>query len=500
MKKLKFFSTLLTCFIIIILTNAQNQNSIRLNAMIEQGMKDWKIPGLSAIVVKDGEVVFQKSYGVRDKEANLPVDNNTLFAMASTTKAIVAMSLGMLVDQGKIKWTDKVRDHLPAFKLSDVYVSADARVKDLLTHNLGIENADLLWVLDSMSTAQTVERFSLANKVYPLRGGYTYQNIMFVIAGQLIEAVSGHHWTDFVSQNIFKRLEMTRTRAKSTDIISAGNYTYPYFNDSEDGIVRMNHTFSDQIGSAGMIWSCTNDIGNYLRFLVNNGVYKGDTLLRPATFGYLFKPQSMLPDEGAYPTNALTKPKWNTYGLGWFQQDYKGTKLDFHTGSLSGLVAIAGLVRDHNMAVYVFANLDHAELRHAIMYKAIDLFVFGDDSRDWHAETFKLYEEIQQKELDTLKKRKDGRVMNTKPSLNINQYAGIYKNQMLGKLTVSVKNEKLNLNFNDYRSYDAEHWHFDTFITSKNQRSRSESLFNFILDQSGKAESVEIFGKKFPRE
>ncbi|MGB4958241.1 MAG: serine hydrolase [Saprospiraceae bacterium] len=499
MHKLKIFSTLLAFFMLISLTNAQNQNNIRLNAMIEQGMKDWKIPGLSTIVVKDGEIVFQKSYGVKDAEANLPVDNNTLFAMASTTKAIVAISIGMLVDQGKIKWNDKVRDHLPSFKLSDVYVSDDARVKDLLTHNLGIENADLLWILDSLSSAETVERFALANKVYPLRGGYTYQNIMYVIAGQLIEAVSGQHWSDFVTQHILKPLEMNRTRAKSIDILTAGNYTYPYYHDTEDGMVRMNHTFSDQIGAAGMIWSCTNDIGNYLKFLVNNGVYKGDTLLRPATFNYLFKPQAMLPEDGAYPTNALTKPKWNTYGLGWFQQDYKGTKLDFHTGSLSGLVAIAGLVRDHNMAVYVFSNLDHAELRHAIMYKAVDLFVFGDDSRDWHAEVFRLYSGFYKKDQDALKKRKDERAINTMPSLKLTQYTGTFKNEMLGKLTVSITNDKLHLNFNDYQKYDTEHWHYDTFITLKNKRSRSASLFNFNLGQSGKVESVMIFGKKFTK-
>ncbi len=140
--------------------------------MIVQGMKDWKVPGLATIVVKDGEVVFQETYGVKNLESKEPVDENTLFNMASTTKAIVAIAMGMLVDDGKLDWDDKVTDYVPYFKLSDSYSTADARVKDLLTHNLGIGNADALWMLDSLSTKETIQRFQFAEKTYPLRGGF----------------------------------------------------------------------------------------------------------------------------------------------------------------------------------------------------------------------------------------------------------------------------------------------------------------------------------------
>src|SRR5210317_373714 len=133
----------------------------RLDKMIQIGMEQWHIPGMAAVVVKDGEVAFQKTYGIRSVASDEPVDENSLFNMGSTTKAIIAMSVGILVDQGKLNWDDKVREHLPTFELSESYVSADARVKDLLTHNLGIANADLLWFLDSLSTEETISRFSL---------------------------------------------------------------------------------------------------------------------------------------------------------------------------------------------------------------------------------------------------------------------------------------------------------------------------------------------------
>jgi len=477
----------------------QKANNKKLDAMIVQGMKDWKIPGLATIVIKDGEVVFNNTYGVKNLETKEAVDGNTLFNMASTTKAVVAIAMGMLVDDGKLNWDDKVVDHVPYFKLSDANITADARVKDLLTHNLGIANADALWMLDSLTTRETISRFQFAQKTYPLRGGFTYQNIMYAVAGEVIAAASGKPWNEFVKERIFNPLGMTRTQALAKDIFKVGNYVTPYSNDPEDGLVQVDYGFSDQIGPAGMICSTANDISKYLTFLVNDGVYKSDTLVKPKTFKYLFEPHSFLGSSGTYPTNVLTKPNWNTYGLGWFQQDYKGHKLGFHTGSLFGLVAIAGIMHDKNTAVYVFANLDHAELRHAILYKAIDLYAFNDDSRDWHTEVFNLYEGLRKKKLETSKKKLAERVKDTKPSLPLEAYKGNYTNDMLGTGKISVRSNRLEVNFNDFISYDLEHWHFNTFQTNKDPRFLEKLMMHFELDTEGKINQFEVMGEVFTK-
>lgn len=466
-----------------------------LDQMILAGMEDWQVPGLAALVVKDGEVVFKKTYGIKSILTNEPVNENTLFGMASTTKAIIAISIGMLVDQGKLNWEDKVIQYLPSFKLSDPYVTADARVIDLLTHNLGIGNADFLWIFDSLSTSQTVKRFQHAERVYPLRGGFVYQNIMYAIAGQLIESVSGQHWTTFVEDNIFSPLNMNRSQTKSINILTAGNYTTPHVNAVDDGVIKIDYNFSDQIGAAGGIWSSINDISNYLSFLISDGVFEGDTLLQPATFEYLFKPHSILSNP-YYPIAVLTNHNWNTYGLGWFQQDYRGKKLDFHTGSGPGLVAIAGVMHDHNTAVYVFANLNQAELRHAIMYKALDLFVFNDDTRDWNKEVFDLYSSFKEKESKNLFERDSCRVLGTRPTLPIEKFAGIYENKMLGTISVEVVEEQLLININNYKSYKCIHWHYNTFLT-KYPKDGWELMINFTLNQSGRVNSLEFWGEKF---
>jgi CubicO group peptidase (beta-lactamase class C family) len=475
----------------------QNSLDNKLDAMIVKGMSDWKIPGLAAIVVKDGSVVFQKTYGVKNLETKDPIDENTLFNMASTTKAVVAIAMGMLVDEGKLNWDDKVVDHLPYFKLSDPYSTADARIKDLFTHNLGLGNADALWTLDSVSTRETIRRFQFAKKTYPLRGSFTYQNIMYAVAGEVIAAVSGKPWNEFIKERIFDPLGMDRTQALAKDIFKVGNYVTPYFDDPEDGVVEVDYGFSDQIGPAGMICSTPHDISNYLTFLVNDGIYKSDTLVKPKTFKYLFEPQSFLGSAGIYPTNTLTKPNWNTYALGWFQQDYKGHKLDFHTGSLFGLVAIAGIMHDKNTAVYVFANLDHAELRHAILYKAIDLFAFNDDSEDWHNKILNLYQSLKKEHLDTQKKKAEERVKNSKTSLPLAAYTGTYKNPMLGSAKVMIQNNLMQINFNDFITYEVEHWHYDTFITNKDPRFREKMIIRFELDTDGKIDQLDFMDEVF---
>lgn len=498
MKKLTLLTLLSTLLSFPIFSQYNSQNK-KLDAMIVKGMADWKIPGLAAVVVKDGEVVFQKTYGVKDMDSKQPVDKNTLFTMASTTKALIAISIGMLVDQGKLKWDDKVRTHLPAFELSDPYITADARVQDLLTHNLGIGNADLLWIVDSTSTEFVLDKFKLAKTAYPLRGGFNYQNIMYVIAGELIEAVSGDHWTTFVEENVFAPLEMTRSQTQSKGILEAGNYATPHFDDLQDGLVKVPYTFSDHIGAAGMMWSSIADISNYLQFLDNGGIYKGDTLLQSATFNYLFQPQTLIPSNQFYPTQQLTKPNWRSYGLAWFQHDYRGEKLDFHTGSIPGLIAIAGIIHEKNTAVYVFSNLDHAELRHAILYKVMDLYAFNDADRDWHEEVFDLYSGFRQATIDGLKKQTDSRIMDTKPSVPLADFEGKYTHEMLGSVTVKKITDGLEFNFNDYRISPASHWHYNTFMTDKHPKWRGRLLINFNMDASGKVNGLDAFGETFTK-
>lgn len=490
----------LLLFTATVISYSQNQKKTKiLDQMIQQGMTDWKIPGLATVVVKDGQVVFKKTYGVKSLESKEPVNSETLFAMASTTKAMVAMALGILVDEGKLDWDDKVVDHLPDFRLSDDYIASDARVKDLLTHNLGIANADVLWVLDSVSTATTLKRFKHTKKVYPLRGGFIYQNIMYATAGEVIEAVSGIPWNTFVETRLFKPLGMDRSQAEAMNILKVGNYVTPHYDFDEKGVQVVNRNYSDQIGAAGMMWSSIDDIEKYLKFILNKGVQNQDTILKPKTFETLFQPQTLIPENQFYPTTKLTRPNWLSYGLGWFQHDYRGEKMDFHTGSLQGLIAIAGVMHDQNTAVYVFGNMDHAELRHAILYQAMDLFAFNDDTTNWHPKIFNLYENVKKEVEKRREKQIEARFDNTQPSLALEAYVGNFHHPLCGALRITVENEILKLDFNNFDHMEATHWHYDTFMTRPNMRWTSPSKMTFHINGEAKVEGLEFIGYTFTK-
>ena len=469
-----------------------------LDDFILEGKEMWKIPGISVVVVKNDSTLYKKTFGKKNFFDDELVDSETIFSMASTTKAFISMSLGILVDRDSISWDDRVVDVLPSFKLSDPYITKDARIKDLLTHNLGIGNEDRLWTTDSTSVEEMLLKFSKSPRKYPLRGGYTYQNIMYVVAGQVISKVSGVSWQSFMKTNILDKVGLSCTLTWSKDIFEYGNYTFPHQIDYEEGIVHVPFTISDQIGAAGMMWSCSDDMEKYLKFLLNETQLLDERILDKKTFNYLFKPQIIVGDS-FYPTAKLTNPNWKTYGLGWYQHDYRGEKIDFHTGSLQGLVAIIGLIRDKNIGVQVFANLDHAELRHAIMYKVMDLFVFSDDSRDWNREVYNLYNEMDKKYKKSYLDKFILRDENSKMTLKLIDYSGTYENDMYGRIIVSVKDEKMTLDVNNgVKFFDLEWWEKDVFITDKDEKWREKLFVKFNLNNNS-VRDLTIYNAKFKK-
>ncbi|MFD2933997.1 serine hydrolase [Spirosoma flavum] len=467
----------------------------RYDAYAQQAVREWKVPGLTVTVVKDGKVVFKKGYGVRVLGQPETVDTKTLFAMASTTKAMTAACLGMMVDEGKLRWDDPVTNYLPDFQLYDPAVTRELRVRDLLIHNTGVGNADVLWAAMQVTPDEILHRVRLVKPSYSLRSSFIYQNIMYLAAGKVLEKVSGMPWDVFIRTRIFDPLGMSRTRAHFADVTDP-NRAKPHVerNDTiravnslkEEGLV-------DAVGPAGSVWTCPDDVTAWMICMLDSGRYNGKVLLKPATWAELFKPQTLVTDSEFYPTQQLTKPVWKTYGLGWFQQDYRGHRINFHTGSLTGMVAIHGQLPDQKLAVYVQGNLDHAELRHALMLRAFDEFGLGL-SRDWSAEFQKLYGGIKQKGKLAERKADSTRVLNTKPSLPLTAYVGSYTDPLYGKADVTLRDGKLYTSLNNVMTGYLDHWNFDTFRLTYDQFWNGKEPVSFVLNTQGKVAKLTISG------
>jgi CubicO group peptidase (beta-lactamase class C family) len=469
------------------------------DAFVAKGVRDWGIPGLSVSVVKNDSVIFAKGYGVRSVANPLPVDDQTLFGIMSTTKAFTAMSIAMLVDEHKLAWNDPVSKWLPQLEFPDVLQTRELTVKDLLTHNTGLGNADLLWTRGDLSRDEILRRVRFLTPAYSLRNGFIYQNVMYSAAGEVVARASGMSWEEFVRTRIFQPLGMTRSYTTLDQMRASNdaNVSAPHFR-IRDTIRVIRDEPADPIEAAGAIWSTASDMAKWVRFLLDSGRVNGTRLVSARSFHELLKPQVIGPPNGFYPTSRIIKPHWDTYGMGFFEEDYRGKFVAYHTGSLAGRTAILGLIPDERMGVYVLGNLDHAEFRHALMYKAFDLFAGTAETpaRDWSAEFLKLYGDAE-KQSDAARATRDAmRVMGTHPSLALEKYAGTYVHPAWGDLTIKMDNGALRVAIGPSADNSGllEHWNYDTFRATLGDGRGGHSTLTFELDPTGSVKSVMLDG------
>ncbi len=469
-----------------------------LGEYVTKGVRDWKVPGLAVLVVKDGAVVFSEGFGVLQLEDSREVSDRTLFAIGSTTKAMTAAAIGMLVDEGKLAWDDPVTKHLPSFELSDPYVTREITVRDLLTHRAGVGNADFLWYEKETTIDEVLKKIRYAEAAYSMRSGFIYQNIMYAAAGEVIANVSGMPWADFIQRRILDPLEMSATIPTAAELHLQPDVAAPHY--EIDGEVQVIENASvDVIGSAGSVWSSVHDMSKWIRMLLAGGTFAdGDTLLSPETVSELFTPQTIVGRGGFYPTARLTNPHWMTYGLAWFQADYRGRAVDFHTGSIDGMVAIVGLIRDENLGVCVLANLDHAELRHALMYRVFDMYDDGPP-RDWNSELLDLYGSMRAEAEERRAQAESSRVEGTHPSVPLERYVGTFGDPLYGDVTVSTVDGELRLYYGPGLQGPLKHWNYDTFRVHWDAEWRGRGFVSFVLDTSGSPSELEMNGTRFRR-
>ncbi|MEP6728943.1 MAG: serine hydrolase [Bacteroidota bacterium] len=498
---MRFTILVAACLLFFQITKAQKikndaKETVAFDNYIKQVLPRWQTPGISIAVVKDGKIVFKKAYGLRELGKPQPYTTATLSACASTTKAMTATCMGMLVDEGKVKWSDKVADILPAFKLASPCSSSEITILDLFTHNAGLGNADLLWV-SGYSREEILQRMQLMEPAYSLRSSFIYQNLMYIVAGEVIHTLSGKTWDEFVTEKIFKELGMNNTYADHSALTANMDITTSHYKD-KDSVKAIPYLYTDNIGAAGGVWSCADDMAKWLLCMLDSSKVNGKRLLQPATYAAIFKPQVIAP-ETMYSTMEVIKPHWFTYGLGWFQHDYKGKMIQFHTGSLAGLTAIAGLVPADHLGIYIFGNLDHAELRHALMYKAFDLWAFNDNGNDWSSTFYALYKSMgdtaKKNEINALAKR----ILNTHPSLPLTAYTGKFSNKKLASLEITLKDSTLTIQMPGNIRIELQHWHYDVFRGKYSRWWFGNAWVQFLPDKEGKIDALLIDNTEYSK-
>lgn len=476
---------------------AQRPDLAAFEAYVAKGVRDWGVPGLAVAIVKDDSVVFAKGYGVRQLGKSDPVDSHTLFAIGSTTKAMTALSLLMLADEGRVALDDPVVRHLPTLQLYDPVMTREITVRDVLTHHTGLPGADQLWIGGDYPIAEVIRRMRWLKPTASFRNQYAYQNVQYAMAGEVAARVSGSSWADLLRTRIWSPLGMSETVPTLAATAGRPNVAVPHMK-LDDTVRVIENRPVDPVAAAGAVWSSVADMAKWMRFVLDSGRVGGRRLVKDQSFVEWLSPQAVVPKSDFYPTTRLTRAHQINYGLGWFLHDYAGEQVAMHTGSIDGMIAIIGLIPDRRVGVYVLANLDHAELRHALMYRVFDMFS-GRPPRDWSAELRTLYGDLEQRGVAARKAFEAARVQGTKPSLALDRYAGVYADSLNGTAQVTSDRGMLRIAWGKGFTAPLEHWHYDTFIARWDDRRSGSATVTFVLDASGAPAAVRVDGAEFGR-
>ncbi|ATE72331.1 serine hydrolase [Lysobacter capsici] len=474
------------------------------DAYVDAVRKQFEVPGIAVAIVKDGRIVLERGYGLRELGKPEAVDAHTLFAIASNTKAFTSASLSMLADEGKLSLDDRVIDQLPWFRMSDPYVTREMRVRDLLAHRsgLGLGAGDLLyWPGTDYSNEEVARRLAEVPLSGGFRGQYAYDNILYGVAQLVIEKASGQSYREFLTQRIFKPLGMDETRYNSDALRAGDNVASGHAKaDFKDLQAAPRMTWSNVAGAGGL-YSSVHDMSKWMRVQLDGGVYarEGDkeqrlfSAKRQKEMWSVVTPMPIA--EPAVPELAPVKPNFSGYGEGWQLTDYRGKKLVWHTGGWPGMVSRVTLVPEHKLGVVVLTNAELGGAFQAVTMRALDAYL-GAPKTDWNAAYGAALAKSRGKADEDWNQHLKARDATSKPSLPLSGYAGTYRDPWYGDVYVeAAAGGKLRLRFGRTKDLIGEltPWQHDTFVVRWDQRwLNADAFVNFSLTPDGKVREVRM--------
>ncbi len=468
-----------------------------LDPWVARAMRTFEVPGIAVAIVKDDAVVVAKGYGVRKMGEAALVDARTLFGIASNTKAFTATALGLLVEARKIEWDAPVIRYLPGFAMWDPYVTRELTVRDLLVHRsgLGLGAGDLLWWPPSTYDRKEIaRRLRFIPPATSFRSAYAYDNVLYLIAGELIETVSGQSWEDFVSSRILAKVGMTGSNVRHSAAVGGANVAVTHAR--VDGKVRPIAPFdSDNTNPAGGINSSAEDMAKWLRLQLSGGVLAdGSRLFSAATARELTTIVTPIPSSDPPPELTPLKANFNGYALGFGVRDYRGHKLVSHTGGLPGYVSRVAMVPDVNVGVAVLTNQESGAAFESIALYILDHYL-GVPPFDWIDGFQKLNARSESESAAAAQRKSASRDASSKPSLPLAKYAGTYRDAWYGDIEIAERGGKLTIRFTHTPSLagDLEHWQHDTFIARWTDRElRADAYLTFALDPDGSIDQAKM--------
>lgn len=478
-------------------STAPNGPPADLDAYVASSMKTFDVPGMAVAIVKDSKILVAKGYGVRKVGDPTPVDEFTMFGIGSNTKAFTTAALATLVDEGKLSWDDPVYQRLPGFVMYDPYVSHEMTIRDLLTHRsgMGLGEGDLLfWPHTTYSRADVIYKLRFMKPKSSFRSHYAYDNLLYMTAGQIIPAVTGTSWDDYIRQHIFASLGMTHSNVSNTEFKAGDDYAFPHLNfDGKLQVIPFGDL--DNAGPAGAINSCAADMAKWVQLQLNHGKYvdRDGRLFSEQRSKEMWSAQTILPIEDPPAPPAELKANFADYALGWRLRDYRGRKLVGHTGGVGGFVSRVMLVPQENLGVVILTNAEEDGAFDAILYHVLDHY-FQLPPTDWIAAFKTVRDKDESDAAEAIKKAESARDANSKPSLPLAKYAGVYNDAWYGTITIREENGGLVISFDHSPTMvgDLQHWQYDTFKAHWRVHTIEDAFVTFSLNPDGSIDSARM--------
>ena len=443
----------------------------RLRRKVEEELKRWDVPSASLCIVKDGETLLSCGCGLRDN-AQAPADGRTLYQIASCTKAFTAAAAAILATEGKLDFDKPVLEYIPGFRLNDRYATENLTIRDFLSHRSGLPRHEYAWYGTGFGREELMRNLKDLPLSAPIRYRFQYSNFNYLIAGALIEELSGMKFEDFLSEKLLKPLGMERSKVYFADMYPEPNHALAFDHTQEDTMegtrqidfytspaMDASQRVGDPTAAAGCVVSCAEDMAKWLKFLLNRGKVGETQLIREDLIDLLFTPHVDTGDGGAYaPQRSMT-----SYALGWQVYNFRGHRMLEHGGNINGFSSSTALLPDLGLGVFVSVNMNVSLLADAIVQTVMDAFLKTEDT-DWFERLYKangdLFVSVKEFFAAFGGEAKQG----THPSHALAEYAGDYEAPGYRRMRILYQDERLTLDFNTF-VVGLKHHHYDSFAT-----------------------------------
>jgi CubicO group peptidase (beta-lactamase class C family) len=452
---------------------------------VQATMQEWQVPGLAIAIVKDDNVILSQGFGKRNLATDQEVTSETLFAIASCTKAFTATALGMLVDEGKLDWDTPVRQYLPSFQLYDSFASEHTTARDLLAHRTGLPRHDMTWYTDNSTREELFARLRYLKPTRVFREAWQYQNLMYMAAGYLLEAICGQRWEKFVRQRILEPLDMDSSNFSTSDSQKTDNYALPYRKIKDE--VHEIDFYQDfgGIAPAGAINSSVAEMSQWLLLNLNKGKHGEEQLISEKQLEQISTPQMVLQEPRKY-----TELHYRSYAMGWSTNSYRGHLMVQHSGGIDGFSSLTTLFPDDKIGIVVLTNLSSCPAHGVVTYHAFEQLL-GLSETPWSERYKKEVAEAKEAQKQTEQESTEKRVAGTQPSHELSAYTGSFEHPGYGKLQVSLDEDGLKITLHKVH-FHLIHYHYDIFDTREEREEELVVKTSFITGVDGTVQALSI--------